>query len=226
MVEASHPGPHRLASSSEDEFLVHEELLDSLQQDLLPGSRRRVRRRIRDNDSEDALIRDGESPEVPSQPTEPRTRRLVLVSSSQVDPVPPTVPDSVDGPHRRRRRVRSKGLDFGPPAVVGGAIHHDLTLIDSSDDDAPFIVPRSAASPARPSLKPPHSRSRTEEVWRHRTLNPTLSHVLAPGMTPAWLFVRNLSVGCQQSLPLHLRCMREVSSCHNHQSSILGGSQF
>ena len=38
MGEASHPGPHRLASSSEDEFLVHEELLDSLQQDLLPGS--------------------------------------------------------------------------------------------------------------------------------------------------------------------------------------------
>ena len=33
--EASHPGP----SSSEDEFLVHEELLDCLQQDLLPGSR-------------------------------------------------------------------------------------------------------------------------------------------------------------------------------------------
>ena len=30
-----HPGP----SSSEDEFLVHEELLDCLQQDLLPGSR-------------------------------------------------------------------------------------------------------------------------------------------------------------------------------------------
>ena len=44
--EAFHPGPHRLASSSEDEFLVHEELLDGLQRDLLPGSRRRVRRRM------------------------------------------------------------------------------------------------------------------------------------------------------------------------------------
>ena len=64
--EASHPGNHRLASSS----LVHEKLLDSLQQDLLSGSRRRVRRRIRDNDSEDAFIRDGESPEVPSHPTD------------------------------------------------------------------------------------------------------------------------------------------------------------
>ena len=92
MGEASHPG---LGSSSEDEFLVHEELLDSLHQDLLPGSRRRVRRRIRDNDTEDALIRDGESPGVPSQPTEPRTRRLVLVSSTRVDPVPPTVTDAV-----------------------------------------------------------------------------------------------------------------------------------
>ena len=30
--------------------------------------------------------------------------------------------------------------------MVGGAIHHDLSLIDSSDEDAPFVVP------ARPSL--------------------------------------------------------------------------
>ena len=137
------------------EFLVHEELLDCVQQDLLPGSRRRVRRRFRDNDSEDALTREGESPEEPrlAEPTEPRSRLLVLVSSTQVDPVPPTVPDSVDGPHRRRRRVRSEGSDLGPPAVVGGAIHHNLTLIDSSDDDAPFVVSRSAASPARPSRR-------------------------------------------------------------------------
>ena len=34
-----------------------------------------------------------------------------------------------------------------------GAIFHDLTLIDSSDDDAPFTVPGSAASPARPSRR-------------------------------------------------------------------------
>ena len=27
---------------------------------------------------------------------------------------------------------------------MGAAIHHDLTLIDSSDVDAPFVVPRSA----------------------------------------------------------------------------------
>ena len=51
------------------------------------------------------------------------------------------------GPHRRRWRVRSEG-----PVVVGGAIHHDLTLIDSSDDDAPFVVDRSAA-PVRPSRR-------------------------------------------------------------------------
>ena len=57
------------------------------------------------------------------------------------------------GPHRRRRRVRSEGSDRGFPGVVGAAIHHDLTLIDSSDDDAPFTVPRSAAAPARPSRK-------------------------------------------------------------------------
>ena len=43
--------------------------------------------------------------------------------------------------HRRRRRVRSEG--------AGGAIHHDLILVDSSDDDAPFVVP----APARPSRR-------------------------------------------------------------------------
>ena len=51
----------------------------------------------------------------------------------------------------RRRRVRSEGSDRGCPGVVGTAIHHDLTLIDSSDDDAPFIVP--AAPRARPSRR-------------------------------------------------------------------------
>ena len=48
--------------------------------------------------------------------------------------------------HRRRRRVRSEGSDPGPP------ICHDLTLIDSSDDDTPFVVTRSAAAP-RPSRR-------------------------------------------------------------------------
>ena len=42
--------------------------------------------------------------------------------------------------HRRRRRVRSEGSVLGPP------ICHDLILINSSDDDeAPFVVTRSAA---------------------------------------------------------------------------------
>ena len=44
------------------------------------------------------------------------------------------------GPHRRRRRrVPSEGSESGLPRVV----HHDLTLIDSSDDDVPLVVPRS-----------------------------------------------------------------------------------
>ena len=89
-----------------------------------------------------------------AEPTEPPRRRLVLVSSTQVDPVPLTVPDSVDSPSRRRRRVpHSEGSHRGHPAVEGGAIFHDLTLIDSSDDDAPFTVPGSGASPARPSRR-------------------------------------------------------------------------
>ena len=144
--EAAHPGPTT-------------EMLDCIQEDSLPGSRRRVRRRIRDSDSEDALVRDGESPGVPRQqfgrftalaePTEPPRRRLVLVSSTQVDPVPSTVPDSVDSPSRRRRRVRHRGH----PTVEEGAIYHDLTLIDSSDDDAPFVIPGSAVSPARPTRR-------------------------------------------------------------------------
>ena len=117
---------------------VHRELLDCLQEDLLvPRSRRRVRRRIRDSDGEDVFVGDGER-------TTPR-RRLVLVSSTQVDPVPPTVFDSVDSPSRRRRRVPHSGH----PTVEEGPIYHDLTLIDSSDDDAPFVIPGSAA-PARP----------------------------------------------------------------------------
>ena len=54
------------------------------------------------------------------------------------------------GPHRRRRRVCSDGSESGLPGAV---VHHDLTLIDSSDDDAPFTVPRLAAAPARPSRR-------------------------------------------------------------------------
>ena len=55
------------------------------------------------------------------------------------------------GPHRRRRRVRIEGSDLGRPGVVGAAIQHDLTLFDSSDDDAPFTV--LAAPRARPSRR-------------------------------------------------------------------------
>ena len=114
-----------------------------------PGSQRRFGGSVMTT-SEDALIRDGESLEVPSQPTEPRTRRLVLVSSTQVDPVPQR--RTVSGPRRRRRRIQWEGSDSRPPTVAGGPIHHDLTLIHSSDEDAPFTVPR-AAFPARPSRR-------------------------------------------------------------------------
>ena len=34
-----------------------------------------------------------------AEPTKPRSGRVVLVSSTQVDPAPPTVPDSVDVVH-------------------------------------------------------------------------------------------------------------------------------
>ena len=37
--------------------------------------------------------------------------------------------------------------------VSGAVVHHDLTLIDSSDDDAPFIVPRPAPVFVRPSRR-------------------------------------------------------------------------
>ena len=43
------------------------------------------------------------------------------------------------GPVRRVRRVPSEGSEFGPSTLVGAAIHHDLTLIDSSDDDALLV---------------------------------------------------------------------------------------
>ena len=61
-------------------------------------------------------------------------------------------------PQRRRTQVpiveggesAFEGSDLGRPGVVGAAIHNDLTLIDSSDDDVPFTVPRSAEAPTRP----------------------------------------------------------------------------
>ena len=46
------------------------------------------------------------------------------------------------GPRRRLRRVSSEGSD-PRPASVGPGIFHDLTLVDSSDDDAPFVLPGS-----------------------------------------------------------------------------------
>ena len=39
----------------------------------------------------------------------------------------------------------SQCSESGPPGLVGAAVHDDLTLIDSSDEDALFVVPRSTA---------------------------------------------------------------------------------
>ena len=70
------------------------------------------------------------------------------------------------GPHRRRRRrVPSEGSESGLPGVV----HHDLTLVDSSDDDAPFVVPRSTGPKSVPRVDDgivhdPPSESDTESV--------------------------------------------------------------
>ena len=143
--EAAHPSPTgrsmdvTLTMEAFNPESVHRELLDCLQEDLLvPGSRRRVRRRIRDSDREDVFVGDGER-------TTPR-RRLVLVSSTQVDPVPPTAFDSADSPSRGRRRVPHSEAHRGHPTVEEGAIYHDLTLIDSSDDDA-LYYPRIGGIP-------------------------------------------------------------------------------
>ena len=43
---------------------------------------------------------------------------------------------------------------------------------------------------------------------------------------PEWLLLRNLLEGGQRSLPVLLRSMREVSSCHNRESPILDGCSF
>ena len=93
----------------------------------------------------------------PPGPWHKRRRRVVASSETSGSEPEATLLDALEqdlagspevpaiqvevGRHRRRRRVRSEG--------AGGAIHHDLTLVDSSDDDALFVVP----APARPSRR-------------------------------------------------------------------------
>ena len=77
-----------------------------------------------------------------AEPTEP-PRRLVLVSSTQVDPVSNSA--QCGQSQSSKEEIRHRGF----PTVEEGPIYHDLTLIDSSDDDAPFVIPGSAISPAR-----------------------------------------------------------------------------
>ena len=99
-------------------------------------------------------------------PGQSRRRRRVSSSDEVVGVASSSVAvEANPGPHHRRRRVCSDGSESGFPGAV---VHHDLTLIDSSDDDAPFTAPRPAAF-ARPShrlvLVP-------ESAGGHSTVNP------------------------------------------------------
>ena len=62
------------------------------------------------------------------------------------------------GPHRRGRRRSESRLP--------GVVHHNLTLIDSSDDDVPLVVPRSGRESVQRMddgiVHDPHNESDTE----------------------------------------------------------------
>ena len=116
--EASHPGPRLLLGG----FRVFE-IVSSDEEPLLASYRNVVPRVSSATSVADATQLDVESGKLPSN----------------------TIPTSSSGPQRRRRRVRIEGSDLGRPGVVGAAIHRDLILIDSSDDDVPFTVPKSVA---------------------------------------------------------------------------------
>ena len=105
-------------------------------------------------------------------PRHKRRRRVVVSSETSGSEPEATLLDALEqdlvvqrSPPLKWRTVPIvEGGEFAV-RVVGAATHHDLTLVDSSDDDAPFVV----SAPARPSrrlvLVPesvmPHSRSRT-----------------------------------------------------------------
>ena len=96
----------------------------------------------------------------------------------------PSVPGESPHPTRRSARLQSMGCR-GSPGVVGAAIYHDLTLIDSSDDNAPFSVPRPAAAPARPSRRlvlVPGSVDTTPQSTQDRE---TAEHVVGSVSVPA-----------------------------------------
>ena len=147
--EASNPGPrrqcrHRFASSSEDEFLVR----PIAGRDVIP----RMEPRMEPDSNRFAALADAETVLAGTQELEEvgdiRERRShvgdleTIVDALEEDLGWRDRQAKNSGP-RRRRRIRGEGSDRGSPV-------HDLTLIDSSDDDAPFVVTRrSAASVAR-----------------------------------------------------------------------------
>ena len=140
--EANNPGPrrqcrHHFESSSEDEFLVRP--IEG--RDVIP----RMEPRIEPDSNRFAALADAET--VPAGTQELEEVRDIREWSSH-DRVPETIVDALEedlgwrdrqvpGP-RRRQRIRGEGSDLGPV--------HDLTLIDSSDDDATFVVPRRSAA--------------------------------------------------------------------------------
>ena len=108
--------------------------------------------RIEPDSNRFAALADAET--VPAGTQELEEVRDIRERSSHVGDlgrVPETIVDALEedlgwrdrqaknpGP-RRRQRIRGEGSDLGTPV-------HDLTLIDSSDDDAPFVVNRRSAA--------------------------------------------------------------------------------
>ena len=162
-------------------------------QDPGPGSQRRVRR-ISDDYSEDALIREGESPEVPCPP-ERRTVSMVPV---------------VDG-----GESVGKVHDLTLPTTTPPLLSQDQHLHRDHHEGLCWSLDQ---------LKPLRNRSKTEEVWRHRPLNPTSFCVLAPGKAPEAAVAE--SFGRWSTIPDSPSAFHcERWGCHNHESPILDGGR-
>ena len=126
-----------------------------------------------------------------------------------------------DGAHRRRRRVRSEG------AVVGGAIH-DLTLVDSSNDDAPFVVSAAPARPSRRLVLVPESVDATpqsiqDREWVEPTVSPVRS-VVAPKVFP--MSDSKSCEICCGAMRIALQEIVEGSEAHNEDRQCRGWKLF